>query len=90
MRHRAKDAVGKTFNRLTVIDLAGRNRFGHMLANCICSCGNKCKCEVTGLWVDRPQSCGCLQREAIILTARTHGGSRVPTCRILSNDKPLL
>lgn len=88
IRRTPQSAVGKTFDRLTVIELAGRNRFGHMLANCICSCGNKWTCEVANLWSGNTGSCGCLHREVTSSIAKTHGGTGTPEyatwCRMIN------
>lgn len=37
-----KDLTGKVFNRLTVIQLIGKNKHTQLLWECLCECGNKC------------------------------------------------
>lgn len=53
--------TGKTFGRLTVVNLAGRTRLGKLLWECRCSCGNPTTVKVDGTRLRRRHtaSCGC-------------------------------
>lgn len=58
-----EDLVGKRFNRLTVIDEVGKNKYGDRLWKCICDCGNICVVAGNLLKRGDTKSCGCLQKE---------------------------
>jgi len=54
------DLTGQKFNKLTVIEYAGKNRFNKILWRCLCECGNYT--VVVGSVIKRgvTKSCGCL------------------------------
>lgn len=56
------DLAQKKFDRLTVLDYAGRNKRGSILWNCKCSCGNTCVAVGSDLLAGRKRSCGCLSK----------------------------
>lgn len=57
--------IGETFGRLTVIEEAPKDKWGHIQYFCICSCGNR-KVMIPrkeALISGKKQSCGCLVTE---------------------------
>ena len=71
------DLVGKTFGRLTVIKEVERNNRGERCFLCKCNCGNE---KIIVGWrlttKNKPtQSCGCLHKEIVSNTFKTHGDS---------------
>jgi len=75
MGKQIKNLVGKRFGRLKVINLSDqRNKFGHIMWNCLCDCGNYHTTSRTHL-ENGTKSCGCLALE----TRRKikHGDNRV-------------
>lgn len=70
-----KDLTGKRYGRLTVISLAGKNRWGAYTWLCQCSCteGNKTIVPVSSLTSGNSTSCGCLARERAIDACTKHG-----------------
>lgn len=55
--------IGKKFGRLTVVDNAGKSKYGGRLWLCECECGNKITVQTAQLNNGRKRSCGCLQKE---------------------------
>lgn len=55
------DLTGLTFNKLTVIRSAGRNKNGEALWDCQCECGGRTITTGTRLRNGITKSCGCLQ-----------------------------
>lgn len=53
-----QNITDKTFGRLTALRLVGKNRFGHNLWECQCSCGNLHTVSILQL-NKGTQSCGC-------------------------------
>ena len=53
--------TGKTFGRLTVIEMLMKNKKSH--CRCLCNCGNEVIVSSTHLKSGHTQSCGCLQKE---------------------------
>ena len=54
-----KDLTDKRFGRLVALREAGRNKFGHVLWECQCDCGNIVIVSRTRL-AYYTKSCGCL------------------------------
>ena len=54
-----KNLIGQKFGRLCVVEECGRNRFGHVLWNCLCDCGNM-KVVTSNKLIYYTKSCGCL------------------------------
>ena len=78
------DLVGKTFGRLTVIKEVERNNRGERCFLCKCNCGNE---KIIVGWrlttKNKPtQSCGCLHKEIVSNTFKTHGDSNERLYRI--------
>lgn len=65
--------IGQTFNRLTVIELAGVNNKQNLMWRCICTCGGVAIAPAYDLRNGKVKSCGCLVREG---SKTTHGMAR--------------
>lgn len=72
----AKNLTGSVFNRLTVIDWAGRTAKGDLLWRCKCECGTERIVLARSLTSGVTRSCGCLSRDTAIETNTSHGLSR--------------
>lgn len=70
------DMTGHRYGRLSVIEMAGRNKHNQRMWRCICDCGNTA--EIIGFLLrqGQTQSCGCLQRETIGSVKKSHGKSK--------------
>lgn len=70
------DMTGQKHGRLTVIEMAGRNKHNQRLWRCVCDCGKDA--EVLGFLLrqGQTQSCGCLHREITANINKTHGKSK--------------
>lgn len=75
---RAKDITGETFGRLTAIGPIGRTPEGRILWHCQCECGKTTTAQVGYLTNGGVQSCGCLGRERLGLSRKTHGLKKHP------------
>ena len=71
-----KDLVGQKFSRWTVVECAGRNKYGQSLWRCKCDCGNEALVTGYDLRGNRSKSCGCLQKESASKSKTTHGESK--------------
>ncbi len=61
-----KSLVGKTFGRLTVIDIDyEKTKYGRYYYKCLCSCGNYTSVSSSHLITGHTQSCGCLNKEIV-------------------------
>jgi hypothetical protein len=79
-RGRFQDLTGRTFGRLTVIALKGKNPSGNMAWRCQCLCGNVTDATTGNLKSGITRSCGCLKRERFLRDCRQtkHGGWDTP------------
>lgn len=55
-----KDLTDLKFGRLTVIERAGKNKYGNVCWRCRCDCGNFCTVAGGNLTKGNTKSCGCL------------------------------
>lgn len=82
--------IGKRFNRLTVLDLVGKDKYGRIY-RCKCDCGNIKDVKISLLNNGGTKSCGCLQKEVTSKRLKesnmTHGYSKTRLYKILSNMK---
>jgi hypothetical protein len=58
-----KNETGNKYGRLSVVNVAGKSKFGEYLWNCICECGNPCIVNGKYLRNGDTKSCGCIQKE---------------------------
>ena len=73
-----KDLTNKQFNRLTVIECVGKNKYNRALWLCKCACGNTKIIDSNCLLKGTTKSCGCLNSEkqhekGIAANRTTHG-----------------
>jgi hypothetical protein len=68
------DLTGMNFGKLTVIQYAGKNKWGQSLWICTCSCGNKEEIiKMSGcLKNGNTNSCGCLRNERSFLANKKY------------------
>jgi len=69
--------VGQTFGQLSVVDEAGRDRWGARLCLCQCVCGATRIVSYTSLKRGHSKSCGCVGLAKLVAMARTHGDSTI-------------
>lgn len=68
-----KDLTGMKFNRLTVLEIAGRDKYGKILWKCRCDCGNETITHGRDLVNGHCKSCGCKKNEEIKENAKYKG-----------------
>lgn len=71
--------VGKRIGRLIITGRDMLIKSGRSYYKCLCICGNTKSIRMDHLVKAETNSCGCIQREAIIKTARRHGMSHTAT-----------
>lgn len=81
------DLTGQTFNRLTVVEEAGKDKGGRILWNCECSCGNTKVVRGDHLRDRRTQSCDCLRIDKVKEAIITHGLGKHPLYKVWSDMK---
>lgn len=89
--------IGRKYGKLTILSLAGRNKYGHVLFECLCDCGNKTIAEGTRVTHGGTLSCGCLQKETASKNFSTHRktntrlyhiwGSIIARCENVKNNR---
>jgi hypothetical protein len=84
--------IDTEFERLTVIGLyytvtkQGKSGiYKRRYYPCRCTCGTEKGIPPSELTSGRTRSCGCLHRELLPLSCRTHGGTRSPLYLVLMN-----
>ena len=70
------DLVGRVFDRLTVLEQTGRDKFGNVLWLCKCIEGNLRDITTSRLLSGHTTSCGCKQKESNIKRLTKHNASR--------------
>ena len=60
-----ENLTGLTFERLTVLSPRGKDKYGHKLFLCKCSCGTEKVINGYSLINKKTRSCGCLNREVL-------------------------
>lgn len=60
-QYNLKDEIGHQYGRLTVIERAGRDKYGNALWKCKCECGNETIVAGISLRYGNTTSCGCLK-----------------------------
>lgn len=94
---RRKNIIGKTYERLTVVEFCGRDKNNNGLYKCRCSCGGETITRSFMLNSGRTKSCGCIQKEtASVLNLKPRvpvENKTCPTCgelkeaTLFGNDK---
>lgn len=77
-----EELVGRKFNRLTVLRIAGKNKYNRPMVERSCDCGNKIITEATRVKNGVTKSCGCLQSEFASNQFKTHGLTNTRLYRI--------
>jgi ribosomal protein L13 len=62
----SRDIAGQRFGRLVAIRLTGKRKFGSVVWECKCDCGNVVEVASANLCDGNTKSCGCLQLESMI------------------------
>lgn len=65
--------IGEKHGRLTIMRVAGKNKYNHVLYECLCECGNLAIIEATCVKRNKTKSCGCLQKEKTKESSTIHG-----------------
>ena len=73
--------TGQKFGRLLVVN-KGESKKGRVYWNCKCECGNDVVASTTQLKSGNTQSCGCLLKERISETHKTHGLTKTRFYRV--------
>ena len=81
-----KADIGKTFNRLTVLEELPRGTNYRRRYKCECSCGNMVHAYMTDVRSGHTKSCGCLSIE-VQAKPKSHGGTYSPEYRVWSGIK---
>lgn len=66
------DIIGKKFNRLTVLELVGTDKYGNTKFLCECDCGNRKVLLGSKVKGGRTKSCGCLHSETARNNTKKH------------------
>lgn len=70
------DLTGHRFERLTVIEISGKDKCGYLMWRCKCDCGNEKIIRGHRLRQNITKSCGCLRKELSKQRKLTHGKAR--------------
>lgn len=81
------DLTGKRFGKLTAIEVAERDKFGHIKWRCICDCGKEIITYAARLRHGKTRSCGCLVKETNKKRLTTHGMKKTRLYRTWVNMK---
>lgn len=81
------DMKGQRFGRLTVIEVAGRDKSKNVTWTCQCDCGAEVVVSGINLRVGDTKSCGCLHREKIKEQMSTHGYSKTRLYKVWAGIK---
>jgi len=54
------DLTNKVFNKLTALEVVGKNKHNHIIWKCVCQCGNTKNVTTNALMSGNNKSCGCL------------------------------
>ena len=85
------DLTGQKYNRLTVLEYAGRDKYNRPLWKCKCDCGNIRIVNSHALRTGNTKSCGCLNidriKERNRVLKRTHGETNTKLFHVWSGIK---
>lgn len=68
-----RDLTGMRFGQLTVLGIAGKNKYNKYLYNCVCDCGKTKVTLGTRLVTGRCKSCGCYNNEVKVSKSKYKG-----------------
>lgn len=72
---------GKTFNNLTVVNLAERSSTNEVQWFCLCTCGNICAVRASAIVSGKTKSCGCIKSKSLKDSKITHGMTKTKQYR---------
>ena len=81
------DFQGKTFGRLTVLEYAYNDKYGHSMWKCKCECGKEIVVSGIHLKNGHTQSCGCLRNEIATKRFKKHGMTRTRLYQVWADMK---
>ena len=81
------DRAGKKYERLIVLFDAGRDKWGNVIWQCECDCGNILPVLGYHLQASHSRSCGCLRKEETGKRTASHRLSHHPLCTVWHNMK---
>ena len=73
MHKKVIDLIGKRFGRLTVLEIASKDKWGHYKWLCKCDCGNSIIVRGDNLKSNITASCGCLNKDLVKKRMTIHG-----------------
>lgn len=79
--------IGHRFGRLVVLGSYGKDKKGNKRWMCICDCGKESIVLGYTLKNNSTRSCGCLRKERVSESQKTHGQSRTRLYRIWTGMK---
>jgi len=78
----AQDLAGRVVGRWTVVEYVGKSYW-----KCRCECGTVKNVFTGNLTASKTLSCGCLRKEVVSVTSRTHGLSKTAEYRVWAGMK---
>ena len=75
MGRKQRDLTGERFGRLVVIELVGKTHYGQSAYKCKCDCGNETVSAYSNLTSGNTSSCGCKQKEQMVINGGKVSGS---------------
>lgn len=73
MPKKPTDLTDRTFGRLIVNHISGRDNSANIQWACSCVCGGKATPTTSALLSGNTKSCGCLSAEIVMISSKTHG-----------------
>jgi hypothetical protein len=67
------DTICSKYGRLAILKILPERNSGHIMAACLCDCGNEVTVSLSSLRAGRTKSCGCYRKEVTYNTWSTHG-----------------
>lgn len=61
MNQKTKIVIGEKYNRLTPIEVAGKDKYGCTIYRCVCECGREVVVMGSRMARNKVKSCGCLK-----------------------------
>jgi hypothetical protein len=85
--YKFNDLTNRRFERLTAIEICGRDSHGRMKWLCACSCGKSIEVSSLNLITGNTRSCGCLYADIFREISTTHGLEKHPLYGVWSTMK---
>jgi hypothetical protein len=87
MNKRIKDISGNIYGRLRVLKYMYQNKRKDAVWLCVCECGIEKEISGRTLREGKSNSCGCLHRERVSESSKTHGLKNHPIYSVWRNMK---